>query len=273
MRSHAICIGAQKAGTTWLHQVLSKNPRIWVPPFKEVHFFDHLYIPENRRWTKWHIGRGVENAKRWNQMSARPKGPRYVDYLDSLMNDDMFSDPWYRRVFSIAPPTSTTLDVTPAYLSIGEGGVEHVKKRYTGVKIICLVRDPVDRAISQVRMTASRLGGNDWSLEDWLEHADSKEVEIRSDYRKFLPIWRNAFGEDLLILPFKSIKNEPHEMLLELERFLGLPGAIYEQANIKVHEAKGATLPDPVVEFLERKFSSQRDFLGEFWGKSCWGRF
>jgi hypothetical protein len=35
-----IGIGAQKAGTTWLYKMLAQNPSIWLPPFKEVHFFD-----------------------------------------------------------------------------------------------------------------------------------------------------------------------------------------------------------------------------------------
>ena len=36
-------IGAQKSGTTWLHQMLGKHPEIGLPPGKEVHFWD-------RRW-------------------------------------------------------------------------------------------------------------------------------------------------------------------------------------------------------------------------------
>lgn len=33
-----ICIGAQKAGTTWLYVTLGRRPEIWFPPFKEFHF-------------------------------------------------------------------------------------------------------------------------------------------------------------------------------------------------------------------------------------------
>jgi len=41
-------IGAQKAGTTWLHQHLNSHPDIWLHPQKEIHFWD------------WHYDNGVE---------------------------------------------------------------------------------------------------------------------------------------------------------------------------------------------------------------------
>ncbi len=35
-----LVIGAQKAGTTWLDRNLRTHPQIWVPPEKEIHYFD-----------------------------------------------------------------------------------------------------------------------------------------------------------------------------------------------------------------------------------------
>ena len=33
-------IGAQKAGTTWLALNLGVHPQVWLPPIKELHYFD-----------------------------------------------------------------------------------------------------------------------------------------------------------------------------------------------------------------------------------------
>jgi len=44
-----ICIGAQKAGTTWLYVTLGRPPDIWFPPFKEFHFFDTKFDEHCRR--------------------------------------------------------------------------------------------------------------------------------------------------------------------------------------------------------------------------------
>ena len=35
-----ICIGAQKAGTTWLYWQLAAHPDFWMPPRKEIHYFN-----------------------------------------------------------------------------------------------------------------------------------------------------------------------------------------------------------------------------------------
>ena len=43
-----LIIGAQKAGTTALNEYLWNHPEIYIPPCKEVHFFDN----EHQAWRK-----------------------------------------------------------------------------------------------------------------------------------------------------------------------------------------------------------------------------
>lgn len=47
--SDFICIGAAKAGTTWLHRVLNNHPQVELPDFKEVHYFDQVQIGQKHR--------------------------------------------------------------------------------------------------------------------------------------------------------------------------------------------------------------------------------
>src|SRR2546423_15293863 len=37
-----LCIGAQRAGTGWLYEQLRNHPDFWMPPMKELHYFDRL---------------------------------------------------------------------------------------------------------------------------------------------------------------------------------------------------------------------------------------
>ncbi len=39
-RPDFLCVGAQKAGTSWLYQQLEPHPDFWMPPVKELHYFD-----------------------------------------------------------------------------------------------------------------------------------------------------------------------------------------------------------------------------------------
>ncbi len=40
-----ICIGAQKAGPSWLRANLQKHPQIWMPSVPELHYFDESLVP------------------------------------------------------------------------------------------------------------------------------------------------------------------------------------------------------------------------------------
>lgn len=56
-----ICLGAAKSGTTTLYDILRQHPQIYIPSFKEPHFFD---IPENyRNGIKWYEKNYFKNAK------------------------------------------------------------------------------------------------------------------------------------------------------------------------------------------------------------------
>jgi hypothetical protein len=37
-----LCVGAQKGGTTWPYWQLDAHPDFWMPPVKELHYFDEL---------------------------------------------------------------------------------------------------------------------------------------------------------------------------------------------------------------------------------------
>ena len=57
-----ICLGAAKSGTTTLHDILRQHPEIYVPAFKEPHFFD---IPENyKNGIDWYQKNYFKNANK-----------------------------------------------------------------------------------------------------------------------------------------------------------------------------------------------------------------
>lgn len=45
-----LCVGTQKSGTTWLHANLMKHPDIYLPDFKEVHYFDRVQKKHSLKW-------------------------------------------------------------------------------------------------------------------------------------------------------------------------------------------------------------------------------
>src|ERR1700749_4313420 len=49
-----LCIGAQKAGTTWLDSNLRRHPDVWLPPLKELHYFNSVHINGHLKWNLKH---------------------------------------------------------------------------------------------------------------------------------------------------------------------------------------------------------------------------
>ena len=73
-----IGIGAQKAGTTWLHHNLQAHPGIWMPKEKELHYFDEKIKQEGGPLRRLRGDRPLD--KRWRRQAKSrlrrvPKGP------------------------------------------------------------------------------------------------------------------------------------------------------------------------------------------------------
>ena len=141
-----VCIGAQKAGTSWLFEVLSDRPDIWAPPFKELHFFDHKFIEECNKWAGWHIRKEIKIARKKHLDQSIYPDEKFLDYLDSILEPPMFNGNWYKKIFSRAPSSSICIDVTPEYSCLPEEGVRFVAKFLKETKFIYIIRNPLDRA-------------------------------------------------------------------------------------------------------------------------------
>ncbi len=264
-----LCIGAQKAGTTWLHEILSQRDDVWVPPFKEVHFFDHKFIPEFRRWTRQHIRSSVELARKRRVQFHGKVDPEFSRYLDGILEKPWFNGTWYQHVFSRAPEGAVALDVTPEYCAIPSEGIDYILKFLGHVKIIYIVRRPVDRAISQIKMNARRHKVNPKNEREWVELISDPNVFHRGDYRKYIPRWRQKFiPGDILFLPFGQIKDNPRRLLSQIETFMGWREFRYDRVEIPVNTSQDFSIPEFAIERLEFKLKEQDEFLIDTFGEN-----
>lgn len=66
---HFICIGSQRAGTTWLHNCLDEHPEVFVPPAKELHFFDRFYDTGLDNYKANFSTDKVKGKKTWGELT------------------------------------------------------------------------------------------------------------------------------------------------------------------------------------------------------------
>lgn len=256
---HFLGIGAQKAASTWLYGCLRAHPRLWLPPIKELHYFTH-------RVEDLHSGIGARlGGKDWvNRRLRRMVKPRLLADLraldPALLRWDLRfflgrrSDGWYESLFH-AGSSRVTGEITPEYALLSADEVGRVRDAFPNLKILFLMRDPIDRGWSQVRMLARLRGLSLLSEEAALALARDPAVLGRSDYRATLEAWGRHFPPERIFTGFlEEVRADPRALLSRIFDFLGVPtddSVLSRDLYRVVHE--GAPRPMPAV--VERELA------------------
>ncbi len=257
-RPDFLCIGAQKAGTTWLHAMLGQHPDVFLPPIKEIHFFDYIHIPAHRGWVETAFAKDVARLRRtgWS-----------AEYLDRLTRRRRVNDPWYSAVFMHPEARGKRLgEITPAYSILPEAGIAHVRRINPDMRLIFVIREPVDRALSHLRMIAARRG-LDRVAADTIGAADLDGALARSTYAENIARWEAAFPEaQILYLPYPAIRRDPEALLRRIEGFLDLDPHAYDGLSEVVHKTRPAPVDAALARQIEARLAGERRFLQDRFG-------
>jgi hypothetical protein len=134
-RPDFLCIGAHKGGTTWLYQQLDSHPDFWMPPFKELHYFDQLSNVERASSPRCRDERDLRFLESIKSLSAKP----YIDLEH------------YARLFE-AKGSLLSGDISPNYSTLSNEVIRQVVGYFPTLKVIFLARDPVERVWSHLSM-------------------------------------------------------------------------------------------------------------------------
>ena len=264
---HFLCIGAQKAATTWLWTMLRQHPEIWMPPIKELHFFDHIYIPEHRYWTLYYINCCVENYLKLHVKTEKIDLSLLKYLVDLALSSCPFTEEWYRSCFARPEARGKLLgDISPDYCTISEEGVLYVKKLLSEeLKIIYMIRNPFTRAISQLKMNLTRRGEEDGTVDFWLAASKDPVIFQRGDYETYVPRWESIF-------PKLNILYIPYGLLRKTEEFLGISNHQYEETEKRVNETKKAYVPQVAINYLKQLLAPQSEFLIKHFGEAFYAK-
>lgn len=214
-----IGIGVQKAGTTWLWENLRRHPQLWLPVVKELHWFDTRYPPEAlagvplyRHRTGLARYRPLRRDLSWEHARWLWRFYQYTtcdgDYLALFDRDDLL----------------LAGEITPAYATLSANTVEMIRHLVSSdCRIILILREPLERLCSGVRMHCRRHGINWHSLPDnELDNLlSSPQHFLRSDYAYTLKHW-SVFGERLGVFFYEDLRDDPQKFLVNILRFLSV---------------------------------------------------
>lgn len=255
MFPHFLCIGAQKAGTSWLYDALRAHPEVWVPPVKEFHYFDlpgplpTAVLTAHRARFRLHLRKMFEARRALRHDDAR--------WLRTYLFAPR-SDRWYGQLFE-RHPGRVCGDITPAYARLDDRAVERVGALMHHARLIYILRDPIGRAWSQIRM--------DWGRRGRLTHADERSIirYLQSDhadrngrYDQVIDRWTQHFAPGALHVDFfEAIAREPHAFLSRIYTHLRLnqTGGPYPPDPTRVRNASDAAdMPPAVARHLGERY-------------------
>lgn len=235
-------VGVQKAGTTWLHDYLADRGDIYMSTPKEIHFFDTLYAAERNadlegRFLSQVIKR-LKGSSPDDPPGKRRKLLTMLDMYRMYIDDDGYADYFARRVGD----NMLFGEITPAYCLIGEEGFSHIRRLFPKIKIIYLMRDPIDRHYSMSRMAVKRNASGLTAEEYFRKSLDRPFGRGMGNYQYHLETLREMFKPDELFIGYyENLFNDAQ--IQRICDFLGVPfmtGDYGFHAN-KSEEGQGLT--------------------------------
>ena len=268
-----MCVGATKAGTTWLHDQLSAHPDCYLRTIKEYHYFSTI---EPAHWDKKIAETEDEIARLEGAGDLAAAQARRLDDLRSfvpLLLPRRVDAPAFGDYLRAAPAgTKLVGDFTPAYSIMQGKFLQPIKAMGAALKVIYLMRDPLARLWSHIRMSAARAGSDrfDDLCADTLQGVISGQEDggirgmvRRGDYASNLPKLQRIFGESLMVMFTEDVLTKAgFDRLLA---FLGL-GPMQADLVKRVHEGRALAIPAALRAGALRFLRPQYDFVADQFG-------
>lgn len=240
-----LCIGAPRTATTWLYHQLRNHPEFYLPRIKELRFFDE------------------------------PVDFGYSDRTGLLWQETFFFDMhcaahwrWYWRQF--APANGRICgEITPAYSALSRERVTLIKSSLPQLKVIYMLRNPVDIVWSTIRKVVWYDFGRDSTgnyPDDVLLEAALNPANLRwGTFRNNIQTWENAFGrEQMHYIFFDDLNRSSTDELNRLCEFLcasRLSEDATKMARRRVNVAPRQGMPEAIREALSTYFSDTIAFM------------
>lgn len=238
-------VGPQRTGTTWLHANLREHPEVFFSEPKELFFFNRLGERDHKKFTSdridYYLRFFSDSPQHWIYKQARALARHRRLYLPRVRGE-----------------------ATASYAALPEEVIAEITALNPAIKIIMMLRDPVERAWSHAQKDLVRNAGrkmDDVSDQQWQEFfADPYQLAC-ARYQQNIERWRRHLktGNALLLL-YDDVSQRPAELLRETMRFLGVsddPRYVGDLAERRVNPAGGSSIPGQQREFLEQLLADE----------------
>jgi hypothetical protein len=221
-----LIIGPPKTGTTSLYFYLRQHPQVFMSPAKELDFFQHNGgLPQRN-------GPQISAAARLDELPSRG----YL--IDSGSEQNVWwgatATTWeeYLQFFNGVRTETAIGEATPSNFFSADA-CRNIQRLLPDVRLICILRQPVDRGFSQYQNTR-RMGVEPldnfvaayWDCErrrqeNWQPFLS--QYETRGYYVQSLKNYFNHFSqEQVRVYLYDDLKSNPVALTQDIYQFLGV---------------------------------------------------
>jgi len=229
-----LCVGAPKAGTTWLYRYLRSHPDAHMRGVKELHYFDEVAFPTVTHYREAHRARAEGMRQRlrgtppWRKRDLRAQLRDHDDWLRVRPGAGGDHRDYLAYLSKGVGRRRLVGDVTPCYATLGREIFTQMTALGPDVRFVYLLRDPLDRAWSHARMLGGRRASDTRTPEmianrnfDLFLKGEAAGFARRSDYASALSALTQVVPRDRLLVTFYENLFDGAE-LARLTAFLGL---------------------------------------------------
>ena len=270
------CVGATKAGTSWLYRYLHDHPSCKLRAVKEAHYWDTFEAdPQAKQIAAFQLrlsemqdarAQAKADGTQWkvNNMTRRiGEMQGLINVLGDNRRDDLGYTAW---LMQDAGDAALVADMTPSYASLPDFRLNRMLRMSPTTKFVYLLRDPIDRLWSHARMQAKRFKQSD---EDYAKKANNilwrvvnkgAETHImeRGDYPATIERLRKVVPAGQLLVQFMEDLFTPAG-LQKLCDFLCIP---HHPADAqRVHAGDDVAMRDDLRPLVAQFLQNQYDWV------------
>lgn len=284
-----LIVGPQRTGTTWIYSNLCEHGDLLFSFPKELYFFNRVA----------ELSQPVSLHRQVFNVSHALRSPSYglkeltkIAYFDQLRTFGLNAHDlrWYSRFFEHdvlrrtvdrvrgidSPDSKEALigEATASYATLPITMIEDIVLLNPEIKIILMVRDPVQRAWSHakkdlVRDTHNR-DGVEPSHEDFQQFFSSDYQLGCGRYSEMINSWNQCLPRGALFVGnYHDISSRPAYLVQNILDHLGvtspLPDYVSERLGKPVNPTQGLAIPEELNDYLETLFADQKEWLRNYW--------
>jgi len=249
-----LIIGPQRTGTSWIHRNLVQHPQIFMPEQKELYYFNNL------------------QTDKYHPKNLPPISPRLSWYLDFFRPNLKFIDSRdheCRKTWGESYEGNIRGEATATYLvALCDEIISEILTLNPEIKILMMVRDPVERAWSHAKKDLSQMPDRpieDVCNEEWINFFRRKYQLGCGQYCANIEKWRNKLKKETFFVGrYIDIQDDPNEFLRTVLDFLGARSDLKyfrSTINMIVYPTEKAKIPGPLLSELQDIFAEEIELL------------